>query len=146
MSTQTSSSLSLKSDAPQTAYPTKPSGIPKPQIQKQTGGFEQVQTLGSKSEHPALRALGKQGLRRPTARESSDLPAKPKMPHHMCPGLASPTDKIMSPASRGVNNLRHKKLPKDLPKPRVLGSLFESMKQEKQQSLCDSSQPFKLSN
>ncbi|KAJ2707521.1 hypothetical protein FB645_000697 [Coemansia sp. IMI 203386] len=69
--------------------------------------------------NPAIRAMGKQGA----------LPAHGRNGHHLPAGLASPTDKLMSPATRGVNKIRHKKI--ELPKPRVLGALFESMKSEK---------------
>ncbi|KAJ2547524.1 hypothetical protein EV175_005187 [Coemansia sp. RSA 1933] len=92
------------------------------QRHQEQDGFKQIQgRLGGKTlTNPASRALlGKQGVRKS---------AKPKMPHHMCMGLASPTDSIMSPATRGVKNLRHKKISRDL-SPQVLGSLFESMKQ-----------------
>ncbi|KAJ1863348.1 hypothetical protein LPJ73_000544 [Coemansia sp. RSA 2703] len=72
------------------------------------------------SRNHAIRAMGRQGALPRTSRHKANLPA----------GLASPTDKLMSPATRGVNKLRHKKI-EHLPKPRALSSLFESMKDKK---------------
>ncbi|KAJ1667021.1 hypothetical protein IW140_002234 [Coemansia sp. RSA 1813] len=135
--------------APSPAYPiTQPTNIPQPPARRQhqqqrhqeQDTFRQIQTrMGGKTlTNPASRALlGRQGIHKPAAaKEGSRLPAKSKMPHHMCMGLASPTDSIMSPATRGVKNLRHKKISRNL-SPQVLGSLFESMKQDNKQGVGD---------
>ncbi|KAJ2055706.1 hypothetical protein IW146_009307 [Coemansia sp. RSA 922] len=49
---------------------------------------------------------------------------------HMRTVLASPTDKLMSPATRGVHDIRRKKLSKEKLKPQALSMIFESMKQQ----------------
>ncbi|KAJ2665329.1 hypothetical protein IWW48_000217 [Coemansia sp. RSA 1200] len=130
------------------ACSSQPTNIPQPPARKQhqqqrhqeQKAFKQIQSrLGGRTlTNPASRALGKQGVRKPvTVKDGATrLPAKPKMAHHMCLGLASPTDSIMSPATRGVKNLRHKKISRDL-SPQVLGSLFETMKQDNKQSIGD---------
>ncbi|KAJ2403206.1 hypothetical protein GGI23_000135 [Coemansia sp. RSA 2559] len=112
------------------------------QRHQEQDAFKQIQgRLGGKTlTNPASRALGKQGVRKASTMKEggggSRLPAKPKMPHHICMGLASPTDSIMSPATRGVKNLRHKKISRDL-SPQVLGSLFASMKQDDKKGVGD---------
>ncbi|KAJ1798856.1 hypothetical protein LPJ59_002229 [Coemansia sp. RSA 2399] len=142
--------LGFVASSPAHGATTQTTNIPQPPARKQhqqqrhqeQDAFKQIQgRLGGKTlTNPASRALGKQGVRKAAAMKEggggggSRLPAK--MPHHMCMGLASPTDSIMSPATRGVKNLRHKKISRDL-SPQVLGSLFASMKQENKQGVGD---------
>ncbi|KAI8323028.1 hypothetical protein GQ54DRAFT_122046 [Martensiomyces pterosporus] len=56
-------------------------------------------------------------------------PSKKPFGHLVPSGLASPTDKMMSPATRGVENIRHKSL-KNLPPPQRLFEKFEAIKQQ----------------
>ncbi|KAJ2002808.1 hypothetical protein GGI04_003192 [Coemansia thaxteri] len=71
--------------------------------------------------NPALHALEKK----------AGEPARSRGPlTHMRSVLASPTDKLMSPATRGVHDIRRKKVAKDKLKPQALSMLFESMKQK----------------
>ncbi|KAJ2809919.1 hypothetical protein GGI24_007118, partial [Coemansia furcata] len=75
--------------------------------------------------NPALRAL------RVAERRAGGGPTRNGGPlAHMRSVLASPTDKIMSPATRGVHDIRRKKLPKEKLKPQALSMVFESMKQK----------------
>ncbi|KAJ2747936.1 hypothetical protein GGI20_000023 [Coemansia sp. BCRC 34301] len=72
--------------------------------------------------NPALRTL---------ERRAGGGPARTGGPlAHMRSVLASPTDKLMSPATRGVHDIRRKKLPKEKLKPQALSMIFESMKQK----------------
>ncbi|KAJ2608573.1 hypothetical protein H4S08_004399 [Coemansia sp. RSA 1365] len=75
----------------------------------------------ARKTNPAQRAL-----ERP---KGSGLP-KARIPAHLRAGLSSPTDRIQSPASKVVSSLRHKKHPAGLLQPKVLGSVFESMKRD----------------
>ncbi|KAJ2332370.1 hypothetical protein GGI00_002817 [Coemansia sp. RSA 2681] len=72
--------------------------------------------------NPALRALEKRASGGP-ARTGGPLA-------HMRSVLASPTDKLMSPATRGVHDIRRKKLSKEKLKPQALSMIFETMKQK----------------
>ncbi|KAJ1824345.1 hypothetical protein LPJ60_000860 [Coemansia sp. RSA 2675] len=72
--------------------------------------------------NPAMRALEKRAGGGPS-RDRGPLA-------HMRSVLASPTDKLMSPATRGVHDIRRKKLSKEKLKPQALSMVFESMKQK----------------
>ncbi|KAJ1947769.1 hypothetical protein GGF37_000146 [Kickxella alabastrina] len=73
----------------------------------------------SASRNLAVRALGRQ----------SALPRRIKNMPYCPPGLMSPTDKLMSPATRGINNLKRRKMV--LSKPRAFESIIESLKDKK---------------
>ncbi|KAJ1964464.1 hypothetical protein GGI12_001417 [Dipsacomyces acuminosporus] len=61
---------------------------------------------------------------------------------HLLPsGIGSPTDKMMSPATRGVESIRHKAL-KDLPPPQRLFEKFEAIKQQEQNQQLDKQAEF----
>ncbi|KAJ2493129.1 hypothetical protein IWW37_000779 [Coemansia sp. RSA 2050] len=71
--------------------------------------------------NPAIRALEKR----------AGGPTRNRGPlAHVRSVLASPTDKLMSPATRGVHDIRRKKLSKEKLKPQALSMVFESMKQK----------------
>ncbi|KAJ1732182.1 hypothetical protein LPJ61_002168 [Coemansia biformis] len=101
----------MSTTAVRTAQPT-PAASEQPMEQSTKQPTEQPA-----ARNPAQRALEGQPGARPR-----------RVPQHVRAALSSPTDGIQSPASKAVNSLRRKAHPKVLPKPQVLGSLFEAMK------------------
>ncbi|KAJ2057795.1 hypothetical protein GGI17_005447 [Coemansia sp. S146] len=85
-------------------------------------GAQHTSASAAPAINPAVRAL---------ERRIGGGPMRNRGPlAHMRTVLASPTDKLMSPATRGVHDIRRKKLSKEKLKPQALSMIFESMKQK----------------
>ncbi|KAJ2080953.1 hypothetical protein H4R24_002707 [Coemansia sp. RSA 988] len=118
----TSSRLAYSSERP------VQNNIPQNNKQKQQEATEPVQLRPQRSV-PQM-ARNKNPVQRALERPQTNALPKSRIPAHVRAVMSSPTDKIQSPASKVVNSLRHKKHPAGLLKPKVLGSVFESMKRD----------------
>ncbi|KAJ2894099.1 hypothetical protein IWW38_002680 [Coemansia aciculifera] len=93
--------------------------------QEPSGRHNAIKPVRVAAPNPALRALERQQRAGGGPSRTGGGPLA-----HMRNVLASPTDKIMSPATRGVHDIRRKKLSKEKLKPQALSMLFETMKQK----------------
>lgn len=104
------------------------------------------ETRSSTVANPAKRALLKDALKKPVpapayqpptaaaARPPQPPPPQMKYPAHIRPQvISSPTDKLFSPASRGIQRLRVRRPLRGPIQPRPLSSVFKAMQDKKPQ-------------